>query len=82
MILGVAPDFVTNTAFIVLHMFCSFYWGEPNGINIHGVKVLCCSGEERPDATSSLESSDSFLLSVEFACLSNPFIQRGGDVLD
>ena len=82
MILGVAPNFVTDEAFIVLHMFCSFYRGEPNGIDLHGIRISCCSGKERPDATSSLESSDSFLLSVELACLSNPFIQHDGDILD
>ena len=82
MILCVAPDFVTDEAFIVLHMFCSFYRGELNGINVHGVGVSRCSGKERPDAVSSSESSNSFLLSMELACLSNPFIQHGGDVLD
>ena len=82
MILGVAPDFVTDEAFIVLHIFCSFYRGEPNGIDVHGIRVLCCSGKERPDAASSLKSSNSFLLNMELACLSNPFIQHGGDVLD
>ena len=82
MILGVTSDFVTDKAFVVLHMFCSFYRGELNGINVHGVRVLCCSGKERPDAASSLKSSNLFLLSVELTCLSNPFIQHGGDVLD
>ena len=78
----VAPDFVIDEAFVVLHMFCSFYRGELNGINVHGIGVLCCSGKERPDATFFSESGDSFLLSMELACLSNPFIQRDGNVLD
>ena len=78
MILGVTPDFVTDEAFIMLHMFCSFYRGELNGIDVHGIRVSCCSGKEKPDATSSSESSNSFLLSVELACLFNPFIQHGG----
>ena len=82
MILGMAPNLVTDEAFIVLHMFCSFYKGELNGINVHGVRISCCPGKERHDATSSLESSSSFLLSVELACLSNPFVQHGGDVPD
>ena len=82
MILGVTPDFVTDEAFIMLHMFCSFYRGEPNGIDVHGVGVSHCSGKEKPDAASSLESSNLFLLSMELACLSNPLIQCGGDVLD
>ena len=82
MILGVAPNFVTDEVFVVLHMFCSFCREEPNGIDVHGIRVLYCFGKERPDAASSLESSDSFLLSMELACLSNPFIQHGGDVLD
>ena len=81
-ILCVASDFVTDEAFIVLHIFCSFHRGEPDGINVHGIRVSCCPGKERPDAPSFLESSDSFLLSMELACLSNPFIQHGGDVLD
>ena len=81
-ILYMAPDFVTNEAFVVLHMFHSFYRGELNGIDVHGIGVLCCSGKERPDAASSSESSNLFLLSMELACLFNPFIQRGGDVLD
>ena len=77
-----ASNFVTDEAFVVLHMFCSLYRGESNGINIHGIGVSCCSGKERPDAASSSESSDSFLLSMELACLSNPFIQHDGEVLD
>ena len=81
-ILGVAPNLVTDEAFIMLHMFCSFYKGELNGINVHGVRISCCPGKERHDATSSLESSSSFLLSVELACLSNPLIQCGGNIFD
>ena len=77
-----APDFMTDEAFVVLHMFCFFYRGEPNGIDVHGIGVSRCSGKERPDAVSSSESSDLFLLSMELACLSNSFIQHGGDVLD
>ena len=76
------PNFVADEAFIVLHVFSSFYGGETNGINVHGIRVLCCPGKERSDATSSLESSDSFLLSMEFACLSNPLIQHGGNIFD
>ena len=82
MILCVAPDFVADEAFVVLHMFHSFYRGEPDGVNVHGIKVSRCPGEKRPDATSSSEGSDSFLLSMELACLPNPFVQHGGDVLD
>ena len=78
----VASDFMTDKAFVVLHMSCSFYRGEPNSIDVHGIGVSHCFGKERPDAASSSESSDSFLLSMELACLSNPFIQCGGDVLD
>ena len=81
-ILGVAPNLVTDEAFIVFHMFSSFYGREANGINVHGIRVSCCPGKERPDATSSLESSDSFLLSMELACLSNPLIQHSGDIFD
>ena len=81
-ILCVVSNFVTDEAFVVLHMFCSFYGEEPDGINVHGIRISCCSGKERPDATSSSESSNLFLLSVELACLSNPFIQHDGDVLD
>ena len=77
-----APDFVADEAFVVLHMFHSFYRGEPDGVNVHGIKVSCCPGEKRPDAASSSEGSDLFLLSMEFACLPNPFIQHGGNVLD
>ena len=81
-ILCVAPDFVADEAFVVLHMFCSFYGGELDGVNVHGIRVSYCPGEKRPDAASSSEGSDSFLLSIELACLPNPFIQHGGDVLD
>ena len=77
-----ASDFVTDEAFIVLHMFCFFDRGELNSINVHGIGVLYCFGKERPNATSSSESSNSFLLCMELACLSNPFIQCGGDVFD
>ena len=81
MILCVAPDFVEDEAFVVLHMFRSFYRGEPDGINVHGIRVSCCPGKKGPDAASS-EGSDSFLLSMKFACLPDPFVQCGGDVLD
>ena len=81
-ILCVASNFVTDEAFVVLYMFCSFYRGEPNGIDVHGIGVSHCSGKERPDAASSLKSSNLFLLSVKLACLSNPLVQHGGDVLD
>ena len=77
-----APDFVTDEAFVVLHMFHFFYGGEPDGIDVHGVRVLHCSGKKRPDAASSSEGSNLFLLSMELACLPNPFIQRDGDVFD
>ena len=76
-VLGMTSNFVTNEALVVFHMFSFFYGGERNGI-----EVSCCPGKERPDASSSLESSDSFLLSMELACLSNLLIQHGGDVLD
>ena len=82
MILGVTPNLVTDEALVVFHMFSSFYGREMNGINIHGIGVLCCSGKERSDATSFLESSDPFLLSMELACLSNPLIQHSGDIFD
>ena len=72
-ILGVTPNFVTDEALVVFHMFSSFY-RETNGINVHGIGVSCHSGKERSDATSSSESSDPFLLSVVLACLSNPLI--------
>ena len=42
-ILGVAPNLVTDEAFIMLHMFSSFYRGETNGINVHGIRVSSCS---------------------------------------
>ena len=77
-----APDLVTDEAFVVLHMFCSFYGGELDGIDVHDIRVSCCSGKKRHDAASSLEGSDPFLLSMELACLPNPFVQCGGDVLD
>ena len=70
----VAPDFVTDEAFVVLHIFRSFYGGELDGVDVHGIRVLCCPGKKRPDATSSLEDSDSFLLCMELACLPNLFI--------
>ena len=82
MILGVAPILVTDEAFVVLHMFCSFYRRELNGINVHGIRILCCLGKERSDATSSSKSSNSFLLSMELACLFNLLIQCGGDIFD
>ena len=81
-ILCVSPNFVTDEAFVVLHMFCSFYGREPDGVDVHGIWVLCCPGKKRPDAASSSEGSDLFLLSMELACLPNPFIQRDGDVFD
>ena len=81
-VLGVIPNFVTDEALVVFHIFSSFYRGEINGINIHGIRILCCPRKERSDATSSLESSDLFLLSMELACLSNPLIQHGGDIFD
>ena len=81
-ILCMASDFVADEAFVVLHMFCSFYEGEPDGIDVHDIRVLHCPGKKRPDAASSLEGSNSFLLSMELACLPNPFVQCGGDVLD
>ena len=77
-----APDFVADKAFVVLHMFCSFYGRELDGIDVHGIRVSRCPGEKRPDAASSLEGSNLFLLSMELACLPNPFVQRDGDVLD
>ena len=82
MILCMAPNFVANEAFVVLHMFCSFYRGEPDGIDVHGIRVLCCPGKKGPDAASSSEGSNSFLLSMESACLPDLFVQHGGDVLD
>ena len=81
-ILGVTPNFVTDEALVVFHMFSFFYRGETNGINVHGIRVSCCPGKERSDTISSLESSNSFLLSMELACLSNPLIQHGGDIFD
>ena len=77
-----ALDFVADEAFVVFHMFCFFYGEEPDGIDVHGVRVSCCPGEKGPDAASSSEGSDSFLLGMEFACLPNPFVQHGGDVFD
>ena len=82
MILGVTSDFMADKAFVVLYMFYSLNGREVNGINVHGIGVLCCSGKEGSDAASSSEGSNSFLLSMEFACLFNPFIQHGGDVFD
>ena len=81
-ILSVTPNLVADEAFVVFHMFSSFYGGETNGINVHGIGVLCHSGKEKSDATSSLESSDPFLLGMELACLSNPLIQHSGDIFD
>ena len=81
-ILGVAFNLMTDEAFIVLHIFSSFYGRETNGINVHGIRVSCYPGKERPDASFSSESNDLFLLSMELVCLSNPLIQCGGDVLD
>ena len=81
-ILDVAPYFMVDEAFIVLHVFSSFYGGETNGINVHGTRISCHPGKERPNATFFSESSNSFLLSMELACLSNPLIQHGGDVFD
>ena len=81
-ILGIAPNLVTDEAFIVLHMFSSFYRREANGINIHGIGVSCCSGKEGSDATSSLKSSNPFLLSMELACLFNPLVQHSGNIFD
>ena len=81
-ILGVTPNFVIDEALVVFHMFGSFYGGEMNGIIVHGIGVLCYSGKKRSDATSSLKSSNSFLLSMELACLSNPLIQHSGDIFD
>ena len=77
-----ASDFVTNEAFVVLHMFHSFYRGESDGVDVHGIRVSHCPGKKGPDAVSSSEGSDSFLLSMELACLPNPFVQHGGDVFD
>ena len=82
MILSVTPDFVIDEAFVVFHMFSSFYGREANGINVHGIGVSHCFEKEGSDATSSWESSDLFLLSVELACLSNTLIQHGGDIFD
>ena len=81
-ILCVAPNFVADEAFVVLYMFHSFYRGEPDGVDVHGIRVSHCPEEKRPDAASSSEGGDLFLLSMKFACLPNPFIQCGGDVLD
>ena len=81
-IFGMTPNLVTDEALVVFHMFSSFYGGEMNGINVHGIRALHCSGKERSDATSSLESSNLFLLSMELACLSNPLIQCSGDIFD
>ena len=74
MILGVTSNLVIDEALVVFHMFGSFYRRETNGINVHDIGVSCCSGKERPNAASFLEGSDPFLLSVEFACLSDPLI--------
>ena len=73
-VLGMTSNFMTNEALVLFHMFSSFYGGERNGIDVYGIGVSCCPGKERPDASSFLESSDSFLLSMELACLSNPLI--------
>ena len=81
-ILCVAPDFVADEAFVVLSMFCFFYGEELDGVNVHGIRVLHCPGKKGPDATFSSKGSNSFLLSMEFACLPNPFIQHDGDVFD
>ena len=75
-------NFVTDKALVVFHIFSSFYGGEMNGINVHGIRISCHPKKERSDATSSSESSNWFLLSMELACLSNPFIQHGGDIFD
>ena len=73
-ILGVTSNFVTDEAFVVFHIFSFFYGKETNGINVHAIWVLHCSGKEGSDAISSSESNNPFLLSVELACLSNPLI--------
>ena len=81
-ILDVTSDPVTDEAFVVLHMFCSLNRREVNGIDVHGTRVSYCSGKEGFDAASFLQSSDLFLLSMEFAHLFNPLVQCGGDVFD
>ena len=81
-ILGVTSNLVTDEALVVFHIFGSFYRREMNGINVHGIGVSHHSGKKRSDATSFSESSNPFLLSVELACLSNPFIQHSGDIFD
>ena len=73
-ILDMASDLVTDETFIVLRMFSSFNRREVNGINVHDIGVLCCSGKEGSDTTSSLESNNPFLLSMEFAHLFNLFV--------
>ena len=82
MILSITPNLVTDEAFVVFHIFGSFYGKETNSINVHGIGVSCHSGKEGPDATSFLESSDPFLLSMKFAFLSDPLIQCSGDIFD
>ena len=77
-----APDFVADEAFVVLHMFCFFYGGELDDIDVHGIRISRCPGEKRPDAASSSEGSNLFLLRMELACLPNPFVQCDGDILD
>ena len=82
MILGVAPNLVTDEAFIVLYMFGSFYRREVNSIDVYDIGVSCHSGKEGSDATSFSKSSDLFLLRVELACLFNPLVQHSGNIFD
>ena len=74
MILGVISDLVADEAFVVLHIFHSLNGRKANGVNVHDIGVSCCFKEEGSDAASSSESSDPFLLSVEFTCLFDPFV--------
>ena len=81
-ILGVTSNLMINETFVVLHVFSSFNRREVNGVNIHGIGILSCPRKEGPNAASSSESGNSLLLSMEFACLFNPFVQHSRGIFD
>ena len=75
-ILGTISYFIVDK----IHVVSSLDRREADGVNIHGIKILCWFQKKASDAASFLEGSNSFLLDMEFACLFDPFIQSGGNI--
>ena len=70
--------FVTDEAFVVSHILCSFSGREIDPVHIHGVGVPgrsgipCCLGWKDIAISSAPELSEPYHISVELSCLIEP----------